>query len=441
MARPPLPIGTWGNIRTEKLGPNRYCARARFRDYDGKTRDVEATGTTGPAATRALKEKLRDRAAPNDDEITRETHVNTLANLWIEEITAEERVAPQTINNYKTSLGTSILPSMGNLRIREATVGRIDKFLREVAKTRPAAAKNAKVALGQMFALAVRRGALTTNPVRETGRLRKPRRTVRALETEHLEGVRSAIRQWQQPTPGKPGPRHSGDLADIVDLMLATGARIGEILAVRWEDADLAAEHPTVTICGTIVYLKGKGFFRQEWTKSDAGYRTVILPRLAVGMLLARKLNAADNPRRHLRLPARHLAVPPQRSPTVATSPRRHRPRMGDPTHLPQDRRHPHRQGGRRQERRRPTRARQRGRHQHVLHRQTRSRPRQLPHPRTTRCQPDNSRFRPPRPQPAPRNLGTRGRTPDGTANRADPHRRTRPRHTFVGGFSGGGSK
>ena len=63
MARPPLPIGTWGNIRTEKLGPTRYCARARFRDHDGKTRDVEATDTTGPAAIRALRAKLRDRVA------------------------------------------------------------------------------------------------------------------------------------------------------------------------------------------------------------------------------------------------------------------------------------------------------------------------------------------------------------------------------------------
>ena len=53
MARPPLPIGAWGKIRTEKLGPNRHCARARFRDYDGVTRDVQATGPTGPAAIRA----------------------------------------------------------------------------------------------------------------------------------------------------------------------------------------------------------------------------------------------------------------------------------------------------------------------------------------------------------------------------------------------------
>ncbi len=296
MARPPLPVGTWGTIRTEKLGPNRHCARARFRDYDGKTRDVEAIGTTGPAAIRALKEKLRDRVAPNDDEITRETHLSTLAHLWIEEITAEERLTPQTINRYEGSVRTAVVPALGDLRIREASVGRLDKFLREIAKDRPFAAKGAKVALGQMFALAVRRGALPTNPIRDTGRLRTPRRKVVALETEQLEAVRSAIQKWQQPTPGKSGPRPTGDLADIVDLMLATGARIGEVLAVRWEDLDLAAEQPTLTICGTIVYVKGKGFFRQEWTKSNAGYRKVVLPRFAVGMLMARKLTAVDNP-------------------------------------------------------------------------------------------------------------------------------------------------
>ncbi|MFI6161653.1 tyrosine-type recombinase/integrase [Micromonospora haikouensis] len=296
MARPPLPIGTWGAIRTEKLGPNRYCARARYRDHDGKTRDVEATDTTGPAAIRALKIKLRDRVAPNDDEITRETHISTLAALWLEEIAAEERISPQSISRYEISVRVSIVPALGNLRIREANAGRLDKFLRKVAEDRPSAAKSAKVVLGQMFALAVRRGALTTNPIRDTGQLRKPRKKVVALEMEQLDDVRSAIRQWQQPTPGKSGPRPTSDLADIVDLLLATGARIGEILALRWEDLDLAVEQPVLTISGTIIYIKGKGFFRQEWTKTDAGYRSVVLPKFAVAMLMTRKLNAADNP-------------------------------------------------------------------------------------------------------------------------------------------------
>jgi hypothetical protein len=220
MARPELPIGTWGTIRTEKLAANRFRARARFRDYDGKTRDIEATDTTGPAAVRALKVKLRDRATPTDDEITRETRVHTLAEAWIEEITAEERLAPQTIQRYETSLRTAILPALGNLRLREASVGRLDKVLRAIAKDHPSAAKGAKVVLGQLFALAVRRGAIPTNPVRDTGRLRKPRRKPVALTPEHLDTVRTAIRAWQQPTPGKPGPHHSGDLADVVDLIL-----------------------------------------------------------------------------------------------------------------------------------------------------------------------------------------------------------------------------
>ncbi|MEV6816488.1 site-specific integrase, partial [Micromonospora sp. NPDC051296] len=54
MARPELPIGTSGKIRTERLGPGRFRARVRFRDYDGVTRDIEVTNTTGPAAVRAL---------------------------------------------------------------------------------------------------------------------------------------------------------------------------------------------------------------------------------------------------------------------------------------------------------------------------------------------------------------------------------------------------
>ncbi|SCF01388.1 hypothetical protein GA0070562_5143 [Micromonospora tulbaghiae] len=47
---------------------------------------------------------------------------------------------------------------------------------------------------------------------------------------------------------------------------------------------------------GTTVGLSSQGFFRQPWTKSDAGYRRGVLPRFAVGMLMARKLTAADNP-------------------------------------------------------------------------------------------------------------------------------------------------
>lgn len=103
-----------------------------------------------------------------------------------------------------------------------------------------------------MFALAIRQGAIPINPVRDTSRLRKPRRAVIALTDENLQVARTAIRDWQRPVPGKPGPRHSGDLADVVDLMLATGARIGEILALRWEDLDGTEARLAVLVSGLV---------------------------------------------------------------------------------------------------------------------------------------------------------------------------------------------
>ena len=254
MPRPPLPVGTWGKIRRKQHAMRRFQARARFRDYDGVTRDVEAWGNTGAAAERALLVMLRERATPTGEEVTRETRVSTLATLWLEAVTADEQVSPQTIDRYETSLRTAVLPAMGDLRIREVTVGRLEKFFRSLGKQR-GKARGARTVLSLMLAMAVRHGAHDHNPVRELGRMRRSRRDVRVLTADDLHTVRAAIADWQNPPVSRPGPRHSDDLADIVDMQLATGARISEVLALRWSDLDLAAAPATVTISGTLVYV------------------------------------------------------------------------------------------------------------------------------------------------------------------------------------------
>lgn len=68
------------------------------------------------------------------------------------------------------------------------------------------------------------------------------------------------------------------------------------MLAVRWIDLDLAATPPRLTFSGTIVYIKGCGYNRQPWTKSDAGYRTLALPRFAVEVLRRRHDNGTAAP-------------------------------------------------------------------------------------------------------------------------------------------------
>jgi integrase len=71
--------------------------------------------------------------------------------------------------------------------------------------------------------------------------------------------------------------------------MLATGVRIGEALAVSWDDVDLKAGR--VEIDHTLVRIKGVGLIRKG-TKSKAGERTLRLPEFALTMMRRRKLAA-----------------------------------------------------------------------------------------------------------------------------------------------------
>ena len=87
----------------------------------------------------------------------------------------------------------------------------------------------------------------------------------------------------------------TADLRDIVDLMLATGCRIGEAAGFIYPEIDLSSDTPTLTVSGTIVTETGMGTFRQPWTKSEAGYRTLFLPPFAVDILMRRMIESPAN--------------------------------------------------------------------------------------------------------------------------------------------------
>lgn len=76
--------------------------------------------------------------------------------------------------------------------------------------------------------------------------------------------------------------------------MLGTSARLGEALAIRGGDVDLNAEQPTVTITGTIVYVRGRGFLRQPHPKHSKYWRTVTVPSFTVEALRERLAQAGD---------------------------------------------------------------------------------------------------------------------------------------------------
>ncbi|WP_299489915.1 tyrosine-type recombinase/integrase [uncultured Gordonia sp.] len=284
MSRHHLAIGTYGRISRAEQADGTWLARCRYRDADGKTRQVKAFGATGAKAETRLRDALlaRQRRHDGDAKLTADSTIAQLLDAWMT-VNVRQGVgrggkprSTATVDSYQGIVDHIVKPGLGGVLLREADTQKIDRFL--LALPAVSSQRSARTVLTQAFRLAVVYRCLPVNPVVEAHRpppsLSKPR----ALTPADVQTLRQRVREWQDAQ--KLGPKRAHDLVEIVDVMLGTGARIGEVLALRWVDiAGLDDDGPvTVTMCGTVKSETGRGCHRQPWTKTDAGHRTVTIP-------------------------------------------------------------------------------------------------------------------------------------------------------------------
>jgi integrase len=296
MARPRTPIGTFGEISFVRVG-NKVRARTRYRDDDGRIRRVQATGVSEADAVRRLKAGLAQRQSRRAyGELSPDSSFGALVKIWLEDLDLDGDLARSTRDLYERDMRTIVLPAFEHLLLREVTVSRVDRFLRHLAANRSyAMAKHARTVLSLSLGLAVRYDALPRNPVRETKRLRKPPAKVKAMSAADIAAIREAIRAWRR-DDGLPGPKPDGQLEQIVEVMLGSSARIGEVLALRKCDVDVTRTPARLRICGTIVSPKGVATYRQEHPKTSSSVRTVAVPSFAAEALRHRLVAVAGEP-------------------------------------------------------------------------------------------------------------------------------------------------
>lgn len=96
MARPRLPIGTHGAITALTLPDGRVEVRTRYRDGDGKTRQVSVRASSKSAATTELKRRLaaRNLYQPIDTTLTLDSLFTELVDYWLADLDLEGRMAP-----------------------------------------------------------------------------------------------------------------------------------------------------------------------------------------------------------------------------------------------------------------------------------------------------------------------------------------------------------
>ncbi len=289
MPRPPLPRVPAGRSkpgRKVKLG-SRAPSSATF---DGTVRLVKRSGKTKAAAERAIRAALVERQAPvKQSEITAQTKIEQVAELWLAEI--EQAVdagskSPSTLDAYRTIYRRHVKPALGELRVREVDTPAVDRVLTAIKHKTVSGARTAKIVISGLMRLAARHGAVAISPVRETARIEgTPRRKPRALTAEERQQWLAAL-QASEPAP-------LWDLPDLSLMMLATGCRIGECLAIGWEEINL--DDATVDVRWRLVRRKDFGLLRLPSAKSgEGGERLIPLPSWAVMMLKRRRLAIAS---------------------------------------------------------------------------------------------------------------------------------------------------
>ncbi|MCR2051771.1 site-specific integrase [Actinomyces bowdenii] len=287
MGRPPLPVGTWGDITTHPTRGGRYLARARFRDYDGRTRHVCRTGDTPRKAKAALTAAMAERARTVGDELTADSRLEAVVPMWLDGLVDRTEGTRRT---YTDALRRYVLPALGERRLREITTRTVEVTIDAISeKHGPGVARTSRVVLSQLMGTAVRMDAIDRNPVSDARRPRAPKPEPRALTPAEISTLRAALAAYEA------RGRSKADVSDVVEVSLATGARIGEVLALRWEDVDLEAG--TVTICGTVALPAKPPMtpFRQGHPKTSSSIRTLLLPAFGVEVLLRRRVKGAPS--------------------------------------------------------------------------------------------------------------------------------------------------
>ncbi|TFC74582.1 site-specific integrase [Cryobacterium sp. TMS1-20-1] len=287
--RPRLPISTFGAITTQQVSLGIFRSVTRFRDWDGQTRKVTATGSSRNDAQAALKSDLaaRLRAGGSGDLLTASSPFLLLAAAWMEDVMLDVDRTQGTKDTYQRELRVLVLPFFENFTIREVTVGRIELFLRQQRAQSYPRAKHSRTLLGMILAFAVRREIIPRNPMKETSRMKKPPHTPKALTTEQIAAIRLAAREWRM-EDGRMGPRSDGQVRDIIEVMLGTATRIGEALALRQCDVDMDADPPRVNISGTLVVHNKAGVHRQEHPKTHESNRVIGVPQFAADVIRQR---------------------------------------------------------------------------------------------------------------------------------------------------------
>lgn len=157
--------------------PDFWKVRARYRDASGRVSQTEATGDSEAAAKRSLLASPPVAKQGAGTGVTSSMTVTDAAGLYLDRRQVDGTLGASSLKQYRGALVSELGPLLGEVRMAELTFAGIEAALRTIVqgtpaedgkpavKGRPGKLGHARAVLSGAIGLAMRHGAITSNPM------------------------------------------------------------------------------------------------------------------------------------------------------------------------------------------------------------------------------------------------------------------------------------
>jgi integrase len=218
-----------GSLR-QLEGKDRWQLRV-YLGVDPATGKKRQLGRVHHGGRRSAEDALRDLIAEVEQgrgQPTRFTTVGQLLEMHLE--SRWDRWAPNTRNEARRLVESELVPALGEVDIRRLRPLEVERAMRAIARTRPRTAVNALARLRAAYSDAMRWELVDRNPAAIADAPSVPERDDTTPEIGDVSpAILAAIAAGDI------------DVAVMVRVAVTTGARRGELAALRWSCIDLEA--------------------------------------------------------------------------------------------------------------------------------------------------------------------------------------------------------
>ncbi len=251
----------------EKRGKDVWRAKVFLgSDADGSKRYLTRTIHGSKRRAEVILAQMIVEAGGGSHDVTTGT-VRDLATRWL--AVARPSLSPTTLVGYERLLDKVILPRLGSVKVRALRPGAIDTFYSDLlgrggkdgGRLSAQSVQHVHALLRHVLNQGVKWGWLPSNPALRSS---PPKVRKKEIVTPDPDAVLLLIGEAERRDP---------DFAVFLRLAAVTGARRGELCALRWSDVDLVAE--SITIARAIVGERNDKLVEKD-TKSHASRRIAI---------------------------------------------------------------------------------------------------------------------------------------------------------------------